>query len=137
MRMNKRDLDNAQKRYLMLELSCADRKCNPCTYPNCQRFTRENGHKRIVFSRIFEAPTRISAGGDTYRQRYVLLELSCSERKCNPCTYPNCQRYEREVVKKKPFKVKVSELSGDEELKDVLTKGALLFGRKASMPDPR
>jgi hypothetical protein len=67
MRMNKRDLDNVQKRYLMLELSCADRKCNPCTYPSCQRFTRENGHKRIVSSRIFEAPTRISAGGDTYQ----------------------------------------------------------------------
>jgi hypothetical protein len=53
----------------------------------------------------------------------VLLELSCSERKCNPCTYPNCQRHEREVVKKKPFKVKVSELSGDEELRSLLSKG--------------
>jgi len=122
--MNKQDLDSTQKRYLMMELSCTDRKSNPCTYPNCQRFVRENGHKRIVSSRIFEAPTCISTGGDTYRQRYVLLELSCSERKCNPCTYPNCQRYERAVVRKKPFKVKVSELSGDEELKSVLSKGA-------------
>jgi hypothetical protein len=67
----------------------------------------------------------------------VLLELSCSERKCNPRTYPNCQRYEREVVRKKPLKVKVSELSGDEELKSVLSKGAQLSGRKAFMPDFR
>lgn len=116
-------LESAQKRYLMVELSCADRKCNPCTYPNCQRFTRENGKKRVISSRIFESRPAPDAVRETHRQRYVLLELSCSERKCNPCTYPSCQRYEREVAKKKPFKVKIMELSGDNEVKSVLAKG--------------
>jgi hypothetical protein len=111
--------DSPDKRYLMVELSCADRKCNPCTYPNCQRFARERIKKPVVSSRMFEVSKPI-VKQDQSRQRYVLLELSCSERKCNPCTYPNCQRYRRELAKKKPFKVKVSELSGDVDLKNLL-----------------
>lgn len=45
------------------------------------------------------------------QKRYLMVELSCAERKCNPCTYPNCQRFEREVSKKKSFKMKVVELT--------------------------
>ncbi|MDH7509284.1 MAG: hypothetical protein QHH00_07815 [Methanomassiliicoccales archaeon] len=107
-----------ENRYLMIELSCAERKCNPCTYPNCQRFVREKGKGKVISSRVFESVP--APEPDKMRQRYVLLELSCAERKCQPCTYPNCQRFEREVVKKKSFKMRVVELSGDNGLKDLL-----------------
>lgn len=128
--MAKQERDQTQERYVMVELSCAERRCDPCTYPNCQRFIRENGRKRVVSSRMFESP-KPALAGDQHRQRYVLLELSCSELKCQPCTYPNCQRYEREIVKKKPFKVKVVELAADKDLKSLLAKpGKASEGRK-------
>jgi hypothetical protein len=38
----------------MIELSCAERKCIPCTYPYCQRYVRENDKKKRVSSHIFE-----------------------------------------------------------------------------------
>lgn len=107
-----------QNRYLMIELSCAERKCNPCTYPNCQRFVREKGKGKVISSRVFESAP--APEPDELRQRYILLELSCAERKCQPCTYPNCQRFEREVVKKKSFKMKVVELSDSNGLKEVI-----------------
>ncbi|MBC7108022.1 MAG: hypothetical protein H5T41_04425 [Methanomassiliicoccales archaeon] len=110
-----------QNRYLMIELSCAERKCNPCTYPNCQRFVREKGKGKVISSRVFESAP--APDPDKMRQRYILLELSCAERKCQPCTYPNCQRFEREVVKKKSFKMKVVELSGDNGLKELMATG--------------
>ncbi|NYT12703.1 MAG: hypothetical protein GKC03_09210 [Methanomassiliicoccales archaeon] len=28
---------------ILVELSCKDRKCDPCTYPNCSRFVRLEG----------------------------------------------------------------------------------------------
>jgi len=37
----------ALNRYLMVELSCDETQCMPCTYPNCQRFVRENPKKKI------------------------------------------------------------------------------------------
>jgi len=32
-------------RYVLVELACTKAKCSPCTYPNCQRFTR--GSKQV------------------------------------------------------------------------------------------
>jgi hypothetical protein len=48
-------------------------------------------------------------------KRQVLIELSCASQNCDPCTYPNCQRYVREMPKaKKPVIRRVRELSADE-----------------------
>jgi hypothetical protein len=33
--------------------------------------------------------------------RYLMVELSCDENQCKPCTYPNCQRFVRLKTKKK------------------------------------
>jgi hypothetical protein len=47
-------------------------------------------------------------------KRYVLIELSCAETQCSPCIYPNCPRFVRESkTKKRPFKVKTTEIVGD------------------------
>ena len=35
--MSKEDLD----RLINIEMACCHRNCVPCTYPNCQRFVRE------------------------------------------------------------------------------------------------
>ena len=35
-----KDQPDPTKRYVMIELSCDEKACSPCTYPNCQRFTR-------------------------------------------------------------------------------------------------
>ena len=48
-------------------------------------------------------------------KRQVLIELSCASQNCDPCTYPNCQRYVREMTKpKKPVIRRVRELSPEE-----------------------
>jgi hypothetical protein len=48
-------------------------------------------------------------------KRQVLIELSCASESCDPCTYPNCQRYVRENTKsKKPVVRRVRELSAEE-----------------------
>jgi hypothetical protein len=44
-------------------------------------------------------------------KRYVLIELSCDERHCDPCTYPSCQRFVMETKKKKPFTSRIFEVS--------------------------
>ena len=52
---------------------------------------------------------------DAPDSRQVLIELSCASKECNPCTYPNCQRYIREMPKsKKPVVYKVTEVSREE-----------------------
>jgi hypothetical protein len=56
--------------------------------------------------------------------RVLLIELSCKDKKCTPCTYPNCQRFASEKLqgkKKAPFKVKVTELQKDMDVKKVLS----------------
>jgi len=56
-------------------------------------------------------------------KRQVLIELSCASQNCDPCTYPNCQRYVRELPKsRKPVVRRVRELSAEE------------FRRMAKMP---
>jgi hypothetical protein len=53
----------------------------------------------------------------------VLIELSCKDKKCSPCTYPNCQRFAKETGKgKRPFKVKVTEIEKDREVQSLLSR---------------
>jgi hypothetical protein len=101
------------KRYLMIELACKDHKCNPCTYPDCQRFVKLTQKPKFNVKRFeVEKPP---LGEEEYRQWYMFVELSCADKKCNPCTYPNCQRYKRELKGKKLFNVKTTELKKTEE----------------------
>ena len=119
------NLGKSAERYLLVELSCKDHKCSPCTYPNCQRFVREVPKKKPFETRmtkLFEIKKPITSPRDPL-ERLILIELSCSERKCSPCTYPNCQRFARESGKsKKPFKVKVTEIEKGEEVRSLLSK---------------
>jgi hypothetical protein len=116
-----------EERYLLVELSCKSLKCSPCTYPNCQRFVRTvSPQKKTPFetrmTRTFEVKKPITGSQDT-RERLVLIELSCRDKKCSPCTYPNCQRFVRESGKrKKPFSVKVTEIEKGKEVKSLLAK---------------
>ncbi len=113
-------------RVLLIELSCKDKKCDPCTYPNCQRFARIEPKKKPYETRMtkmFEVRKPVTGATDT-RDRLVLIELSCKDKKCTPCTYPNCQRFAAEGMqgkKKAPFKVKVTEIQKDTEAKEVLS----------------
>jgi hypothetical protein len=113
-----------EERYLLVELSCKDQKCSPCTYPNCQRFVRTVSKKKTPFetrmTKMFEIKKPITKPEDT-RERIVLIELSCKDKKCSPCTYPNCQRFAKEALKKKaPFKVKVTEIEKGKEIESLL-----------------
>ncbi len=114
-----------EERYLLVELSCKNRKCSPCTYPNCQRFVRTVPKKKPFETRMtkmFEIKKPITKPQDT-RERLGLIELSCKDEKCSPCTYPNCQRFAREALKKKaPFKVKVTEIEKGKEVQSLLGK---------------
>lgn len=115
----------AGDRVLLIELSCKDKKCDPCTYPNCQRFARIEPKKKPYetrMSKMFEVRKPVTGPSDT-KDRLLLIELSCKDKKCNPCTYPNCQRFASEALqgtKKAPFKVKVTELKKDADVKKVL-----------------
>lgn len=115
------------ERFIMIELSCKDKKCSPCTYPNCQRFVRETPKKKPFETRMtkmFEVRKPITSPQDM-RERIILVELSCKDKKCSPCTYPNCQRFAREssqAAKKAPFKVKATEISKGEDVKSLLKR---------------
>lgn len=117
------------QRFLLIELSCKDHKCSPCTYPNCQRFVRERPKKtpfETRMTKMFEVKKPMVKPGDT-RERLVLIELSCKDKKCSPCTYPNCQRFAAEALqskKKAPFKVKVTEIERGADVKEVMKKKA-------------
>jgi hypothetical protein len=128
-------------RYLMVELSCGETQCLPCTYPNCQRFVRE--HKKTknaalavknVTTKTFDvkAPVVKEEGGlkvvrydEKQIDRFLLVELSCSNVQCSPCTYPNCQRFVRENRGKpiiKSVRANVIELKGDQQLSEILVE---------------
>ena len=96
---------------MLLELSCAERHCDPCTYPNCQRFSRELGKKKPFTTRMFEVRTMEKKGKIEPDRRYVMVELACKEKHCNPCTYPDCQRYVREFKKKDRYTTPLFEMS--------------------------
>jgi hypothetical protein len=114
-----------EERYLLVELSCKDHKCSPCTYPNCQRYVRSVPRKapfETRMTKMFEVKKPIVAPDDP-RERVVLIELSCKDRKCSPCTYPNCQRFAKEAQKgKKPFKVKITEIEKGKEVESLMAK---------------
>jgi len=42
--------EDSTKRYLLIELACTERQCDPCTYPDCPRFVRERGPKKAPFT---------------------------------------------------------------------------------------
>lgn len=127
----KKDAEKAQpkseERYLLVELSCKDLKCSPCTYPNCQRFVRTAPpQKKVPFetrmTKMFEIKKPVVGPEDT-RDRLVLIELSCKDKKCSPCTYPNCQRFAKEMGRRKaPFSVKVTEIEKGKEVRSLLAK---------------
>ena len=102
------------RRYVLLELACAEKKCDPCTYPDCQRFTRETGKRPPITTRMFELRSVEALGRIEPDRRYVVVELACKEKKCNPCVYPYCQRYVREFAKKKRFTTPLFELSRED-----------------------
>ncbi len=118
-------LDKGEERYLLVELSCKDHKCSPCTYPNCQRFVRETPKKKPYETRMtkmFEIKKPVTSPQDPL-ERLVLIELSCKDKKCSPCTYPNCQRFAKVAGQgKKPFKVKVTEIEKGKEVQSLLSK---------------
>ncbi len=109
--------ESKDKRLLMIELSCKDHKCNPCTYPDCQRYTKLTQKPKFNVKRFeVENPSM----KDDERQWIMFVELSCKDKKCNPCTYPNCQRFKRGDKGKKTFKVKSTELKDTEKAKQVV-----------------
>ena len=118
---------NVGDRFVLIELSCKDTKCSPCTYPNCQRFARYEPKKKpfeTKMSKMFEIRKPVTKPEDT-RERMLLVELSCKDEKCSPCTYPNCQRFARadaQTRKKVPFKVKVTEIEKGADVKKVIAK---------------
>lgn len=118
-------LGKGEERYLLVELSCKDHKCSPCTYPNCQRFVSEAPKKRPYETRMtkmFEIKKPVTSPQDPL-ERLVLIELSCKDKKCSPCTYPNCQRFAKVAGQgKKPFKVKVTEIEKGKEVQSLLSK---------------
>jgi hypothetical protein len=123
-------MKHSDERFLLIELSCKDMKCSPCTYPNCQRFVRELPKKKPFETRMtktFEVRKPVVKPEDT-KEKLVLIELSCKDTKCSPCTYPNCQRFAKTTLqsmrKKAPFKVKVTELKKGEDVKALLKKEA-------------
>lgn len=128
------------RRYLMIELSCDQTQCKPCTYPNCQRYVRlQTKNKKLaatirpISSKTLEinAPkeselkSTSEIGYPHHVNRYILAELSCSDAKCSPCTYPNCQRFVRSkkiTGKTKTPVVSVTELKGDKQVKEIIHK---------------
>ncbi len=134
--------DELTKRYVMIELSCDEMACSPCTYPNCQRFVRHQQKSKKFAGTIKsiaskELPVNAKqekvmaelSAEETPKyphqvNRYILTELSCSNAKCSPCTYPNCQRFSRTAKKVKVPQgtpvVKVTELKGGKKLENLI-----------------
>lgn len=90
------------KRYIMVELHCDMTQCKPCTFPDCPLLEKK---------RVDEVDTKtvelggghgqeMEAGKTVIKEnvkRYLMVELSCDGTSCDPCTYPNCQRFVRDV----------------------------------------
>jgi len=123
------------KRYLMIELSCDQMACSPCTYPNCQRYTRITAKNKKLAESIRPIATKeleVVRKEEPQEEpkyphqvsRYILTELSCSNAKCSPCTYPNCQRFSRTNKKIKAPKgspvVNVTEIKGGKVLEKLI-----------------
>ena len=73
-------------------------------------------------TKMFEIKKPVTSPQDPL-ERMVLIELSCKDKKCSPCTYPNCQRFAKVAGQgKKPFKVKVTEIEKGKEVQSLLSK---------------
>ena len=90
------------KRYIMVELHCDMSKCDPCTYPDCPLLDEtdsfKDDHKTVQLSKgpqhtVVDGKTHVTADV----KRYIMVESSCDRTKCDPCTYPNCQRFVRDI----------------------------------------
>lgn len=114
MKSKKSSEEEIGRRYVLLELACKEKKCDPCTYPDCQRFVRGIDKRPPISTRMFELRSLEREGQIEPDRRYVLVELACKEKKCDPCTYPNCQRYVREFRKKPRFTTPLFELSRED-----------------------
>ena len=115
------------RRYMLLELACAEKKCDPCTYPDCQRFVREVSKRPPISTRMFELRPLERKGHFESDRRYIVVELACKEKKCNPCTYPNCQRFVRAAKRKARFTTPLFELSREDwrKLRESILNGSL------------
>ena len=126
--------EEINRRYVLLELACAEKKCDPCTYPDCQRFVREITKRSPISTRMFELRPLETEGHFERDRRYVVVELACKEKKCNPCTYPNCQRFVREAKRKARFTTPLFELSREDwrKLRKSILDESLDVGEKAA-----
>ncbi|MDH4123953.1 MAG: hypothetical protein OEV21_07725 [Thermoplasmata archaeon] len=125
-------MEKKTQRYLMIELACDETQCNPCTYPNCQRYVRHlpkskklTATIKPIASKTLEVKLEKEAEPQYphHINRYILAELSCTNAKCSPCTYPNCQRFTRSKKvsgKVKGPSVSVTELKGDKQVKQII-----------------
>jgi hypothetical protein len=92
----------ALKRYIMLELHCDMTQCKPCSFPECplleKRRVEEPETKTVELS---DGSRHVEVEGTTIVKdkvkRYLMVELSCDGTACSPCTYPNCQRFSRDM----------------------------------------
>jgi hypothetical protein len=77
---------------------------------------------KLISAKTFDA--KASAQSEEKEiNRYILIELSCSNIHCDPCTYPNCQRFVREKREKpiaKSVRAVTTELKGSEQLANML-----------------
>jgi hypothetical protein len=96
-------LPSDTKNYIMLELHCDMTQCKPCTYPVCPLLKKKE--EKGISSKTVElatGPLHERVDGKMVMtediRRYVMVEISCDRTKCDPCTYPNCQRFTREIA---------------------------------------
>jgi len=101
------------KRYIMVELHCDMTQCKPCKFPVCPLLEKKNEEdlKTKTVELCHGSSVTVEEGKKVVTdkvKRYLMVELSCDDTSCNPCTYPNCQRFIRDshlretTVNKKP-----------------------------------
>ncbi len=90
------------KRFIMVELHCDMTQCKPCKFPVCPLLEQKNEEelKTKTVELSHESSTSTETGKKVVSERvrrYLMVELSCDDTSCNPCTYPNCQRFIRDT----------------------------------------
>ena len=87
----------ALKRYIMIELQCDMTQCDPCTFPDCPLLEKlekdlDNETKTVELAKTHDVELE-----EKIVKRYLMIETSCDGTACDPCTYPNCQRFSRDM----------------------------------------
>ena len=87
----------ALKRYIMVELQCDMTQCKPCSFPDCPLLEKsekdlEHETKTVELSKALDKDLE-----ENIIKRYLMVETSCDGTACDPCTYPNCQRFSRDM----------------------------------------